>query len=102
MKKIECNKCCKTMGYVNDEFDNIQDEDCICEECYNKGKNKEINFTIVSKPDHISLTCPFCSDEIEIPFDDVPKKGDSWEFHGLTIECPNCKEEVTLGDWDYD
>lgn len=59
------------------------------------------HFRIVSKPVAIEVECPHCGAEISIPWEaaKVPEYwGDAWE----PVVCPDCGEEVELGNWDYD
>lgn len=60
-----------------------------------------VDFTIVSKPDHIRLECPHCGNDIEIPFDDVDVP-ECWQDNWGYVECPECQEMIKLGEWDYD
>lgn len=62
---------------------------------------ERIDFTIVSKPSHISFECPYCNREAEIRWNElcVPEYwGDDWG----AVFCPYCEKEVELGDYDYD
>lgn len=62
---------------------------------------KGSDFTIVSKPDYISLQCPHCNEDISIPWNDVDVPecwADDWGY----VECPECEKEIKLGDYDYD
>ena len=63
--------------------------------------DKETSFYILSKPYAISFRCPHCGNTQEIKWSalDVPDYwGDAWG----EVECPECGEPVTLGDWEYD
>jgi len=62
---------------------------------------ERIDFTIVSKPDYISLECPFCHDDIKIDWNDVDVPED-WQGDWGYVECPTCEKLISLGDWDYD
>ncbi len=58
-------------------------------------------FYIKQRPVAISFTCPHCDAEVEIPWKgmDVPEYwGDDWG----PVECPECGEEVELGDYELD
>lgn len=55
-------------------------------------------YTITSKPDNITFTCPHCKklayikvDDLEIPV-----------FEGGFVKCSECGKEVYLKDWEYD
>lgn len=59
------------------------------------------DFYINQKPVSISLCCPNCSADIEIPWDelDVPEYwGDDWD----SVVCPCCGKTIELGDYDID
>lgn len=61
----------------------------------------ETDFYINQRPVSISLCCPHCDTDIEIPWDeiDVPEYwGDDWGY----IECPYCEKQIELGDYDID
>lgn len=58
-------------------------------------------FYIKQRPVAISFTCPYCDEDVEIPWKemDVPEYwGDDWG----PVECPECGEEVELGDYELD
>lgn len=58
-----------------------------------------VDFYINQRPVSISLECPHCHSELEIPWNhlDVPDYwGDDWG----TIVCPECGEDIELGDYD--
>ena len=59
------------------------------------------NFLIVSKPVKICFECPFCEQKVEIPFKDVAAP-ESWQDEWPDVQCPECKNIVSLGDWEYD
>ena len=59
------------------------------------------DFTIVSKPVAIRLECPFCEEEIEIPWREV-EVPENWSDNWPAVACPNCGKEIALDDWDYD
>lgn len=100
MNKLQCRECGKVLGYINDV---VYDEDCLCEECYNKAINAKVDFTIVKLPHHISLNCPFCGEDIQIDWDDVPSTYEDWNaIKGKYVECPECKNDIKLGDFDVD
>ena len=61
---------------------------------------RETDFVINSRPCSISLECPHCDYDIEIPWDDVNAPeywGDDWG----KIECPSCGKTIQLGDYEY-
>lgn len=62
---------------------------------------KEADFHIDTKPVSISLECPYCECEMEIPWEDVDVPnywGDEWGY----VLCPECKETIELGYYEYD
>jgi endogenous inhibitor of DNA gyrase (YacG/DUF329 family) len=100
MNKLQCRICGKVLGYVNDVVDEDQ---CLCEEHYKKALNTSVDFTIVERPHHIDLDCPFCGENIEIDWEDVPNNYEDWNaIRGETVECPHCQNYVKLGDYDVD
>lgn len=102
MKELRCRICGKTLGYVKDDYA-IDDEDCLCEECYKKAIYAKVDFTIAQRPFEIQLECPFCGESVEIPWGEVPNNSDNWGYiRNEKIECPNCNEYIILGDYDVD
>lgn len=74
----------------------------IIEDCEKRREEKmKTDYVINSKPDSISLECPHCGEEIEIPFDEVDFKTDYWGDGGY-CNCPECDKEIELGDYEYD
>lgn len=64
-------------------------------------ESKPCDFHIDVKPVSITLTCPYCGDEIKVPWKNlnVPEYwGDDWG----EVECPFCELPIKLGDYDYD
>lgn len=59
------------------------------------------DFRIVSKPSYIALTCPHCEEDIKIPWKDVDAP-ECWSDQWDPVECPECKKEIDLNDWEYD
>lgn len=60
-----------------------------------------VDFRIISTPVEICFECPFCEEEVRLLWDkiNVPEYwGDEWD----DVECPNCGETVTLGDYEYE
>ena len=60
-----------------------------------------IDYVIVSKPSYIQFECPHCHKDVEVAFKDVDYNTDYWE-DGAWVDCPECGEEVELGDYEYD
>lgn len=106
MKELECVMCGVKIGDIlNDEdiLDNTQEPRCLCPKCLEKAKDTDCDFTIISKPSYIKLVCPFCGEYIEIDWKLVPNNTASFSnIYGEQVECPCCKNDITLGDWDYD
>lgn len=63
--------------------------------------NRKTDYTIISKPDHISFECPFCKEEVGVPFEDVNFNTDYWG-DGAQVDCPKCGKEVELGGYEYE
>ena len=66
---------------------------------------KKASYTIVTKPDFISLKCPHCGWTVEIDYKEDLKIADDdydlWEGNtGLVIECDMCGKEIELTDVD--
>lgn len=59
------------------------------------------DFTIVSKPVSIHFECPFCEQDIEIPWQKIDAPA-SWADEWPEVLCPECGKPVVLGDWTYD
>lgn len=60
-----------------------------------------VDFTINQKPVSISLSCPHCEFDMEIPWGEVDAPeywGDAWK----PIICPCCGERIELGDYYCD
>lgn len=61
-----------------------------------------VNYTIFSKPSYIKFDCPYCgAKDVKENFLEVNYKTDYWG-DGAFVDCPNCGEEVELGDYKYD
>ena len=61
-----------------------------------------VDYTIVSVPKYIRFDCPHCHEEnLEVEFDNVDFKTDYWG-DGAWVDCPECGEEIELGDYEYD
>lgn len=63
--------------------------------------DKAVDYVIVSKPDHITFTCPHCNEDVEVSFDKVDFKTDYWG-DGAWVDCPECGKEVELDGYEYD
>ena len=61
----------------------------------------ETDYIINSVPYSVSLECPHCEKEIEIPFEEVNFETDYWSEGGTCI-CPECEKEIELGYYEYD
>ena len=66
---------------------------------------KKASYTIVTKPDFISLECPHCDWTVEIDYKKALRIAgddyDLWEGNtGLVIECDMCGKEIELTDVD--
>ena len=62
---------------------------------------KRADFTIVQRPDYITFTCPHCGYDQRLSWDEVIEPeywGDEWG----TVNCPECDEEIELGEYDMD
>ena len=62
---------------------------------------KRADFTIVRRPDYITFTCPYCGHDQHLGWDEVIEPeywGDEWG----TVICPECDEEIELGEYDVD
>lgn len=62
---------------------------------------KLVDYVIISKPDHIEFTCPYCNKDVVVPFDEVDFKTDYWG-DGADVDCPECGKEVGLDGYEYD
>lgn len=63
--------------------------------------NVTTDYTIISKPAYVQFECPYCHEEVEIPFNEVVYKTD-YLGDGAWCDCPNCGEEVELANYEYD
>lgn len=60
---------------------------------------KRADFTIVNRPDYITFTCPHCGQDQRMDWDEVTEPeywGDEWGI----VNCPECGEEIELGEYD--
>lgn len=64
-------------------------------------QQKPTDFRIVSAPVKIAFCCPYCEEEIEIPWRDVDVP-ESWSDEWPFVDCPECGKSVDLGEWEYD
>ena len=62
---------------------------------------KPIDFTIIRRPAYITFTCPHCEQDQRVNWKDVPEP-DYWDEDWGSVKCPDCGEEVKLGDYDMD
>jgi C4-type Zn-finger protein len=60
-----------------------------------------VDFTINSAPVSISLECPHCESEIEIPWKDLDVP-DYWFGTWSDVECLECGKKIELGECEYD
>ena len=64
-----------------------------------QNKLTPVDFFIRQTPVAITLECPHCDFDINIPFNevDVPEYwGDDWG----SVTCPYCEKEIKLGEYD--
>ncbi len=59
------------------------------------------DYWIFSKPAYAIFTCPYCDNDVKLPFDAVDYNTDYWG-DGALATCPECGKEVELGDYEYD
>lgn len=59
------------------------------------------NFTIASEPSYITFCCPHCEDVVRIPWRDLCPPECWWSDAWGNVTCPECLEEVELGEYDY-
>ena len=60
-----------------------------------------VDYTILSMPAFVSFECPHCHEDVEVSFEEVDYETGYWEDGGF-VNCPECGEEVALGDFEYD
>lgn len=62
------------------------------------------DFIIISKPDHINLTCPHCDENFHVDWSKLYEEygEDLWMGGYGNVECTNCHEEIELDDYEYD
>lgn len=114
---IKCNHCgdvieskythdfvtcsCKTvsvdggLSYCKRSFKNGLDDFTDMSEWEEIEEVKPVDYMIVSTPTYIKFECPYCKEEVKIPF-----KIEYWD--STWVDCPNCDKEVELGDYEYD
>lgn len=59
------------------------------------------DFIIHQRPVSISFECPFCECSAELAWCTINTPdywGDKWD----DVECPHCKNKVSLGDYELD
>ena len=57
---------------------------------------KTVDFTIITRPEFIVFTCPYCEQDVEIKYDAVDLRFDN------VVRCPECGRNVELGEHDYE
>ena len=62
-------------------------------------ENEPVDFYINQRPVSISFECPHCLMDVDIDWRDVDVP-DSWSDDWGYVECPYCKKEIKLGDYD--
>lgn len=104
-------KCIATNDSIYNYDADVPDWEVECEDglwvCWNsvyvldKKSATKIDFHIDVEPVSISFICPHCKIEQIIDWKnvDVPS---CWEDDWGTIQCPECKNEIELGDYEYD
>ena len=64
-------------------------------------KDDRVSWIAVSVPVTAVFRCPHCLEQVEVPFKECSFYDDNWAEGGWCI-CPECNENVELGDWEYD
>lgn len=59
------------------------------------------DFHIDVRPVSVTLRCPHCGEVVNIPWSEVDEP-DCWEDSWGFVDCPVCRKEIELGDYDYD
>ena len=62
----------------------------------------EADYTIVSKPDYVRVTCPYCVEDVRFTFEEIDDGGSAYQGYPGSVECPECHNEFRLGVADYD
>ena len=57
---------------------------------------KKTNFTIITIPDSIVFTCPYCKEDVEVKYRDLDLPA-VWE-----AICPECGKYVELGEYEFE
>lgn len=60
-----------------------------------------VDYTIVSRPDYVSLACPHCKEDLRINFSEVDFNTDYWG-DGAWVTCPYCEQKIELGNYEYE
>lgn len=63
-------------------------------------EDNAVDYTITSKPNYVTFTCPHCGESVDVIFDKVDYITDYWG-DGAWVDCPECGKEVELGNYDY-
>lgn len=67
-----------------------------------KHDDEAVTYRIDEVPVSISFDCPNCEYRVSVPFGDVDDgSGEIWSGWAGCVECPDCGEEVRLGEVDY-
>lgn len=61
---------------------------------------RKVDFTIVTIPDTIWFTCPYCGEEVGVKYGDVSPITFGMPWRDAT--CTGCGETVELGDYEYE
>ena len=60
-----------------------------------------VDFNIISAPVGIAFVCPHCSADTGIPWGNM-RPPDCWVNDWPDVVCPECGQQVALGDFEYD
>ena len=64
---------------------------------------ENIDITVLQKPIKISYICPFCSEEIELNYNDfVDTQINDYPGDWSTTECPECESILNINNVEYD
>lgn len=89
------------LSYAKRCFKNSIDDYTDLSEWEESKNTKTTDYIIVSKPSYIVFECPYCKSRVKVPFAEVDYNTDYWG-DGAWVDCPECCNEVELGDWEYD
>lgn len=59
-----------------------------------------VDYTILSTPEWERFVCPYCKQEVIMPFYEVDYKTECWS-DGAWVTCDECGQKVELGYFDY-